>query len=81
MNDALVVKIRGYWTAEWSKTSRSPKAHCRLIKVASIGQYSLSYSFIGCSGWMRSLSSSTLMRTIFIGMRLQDRNAIWHAQR
>jgi hypothetical protein len=30
MKDALVVEIRGYWTAEWSKTSRSPKAHCRL---------------------------------------------------
>jgi hypothetical protein len=30
MKDALIVEIRGYWTAERSKTSRSPKAHCRL---------------------------------------------------
>jgi hypothetical protein len=30
MKDALVLEIGGYWTAERSTTSRSPKAHCRL---------------------------------------------------
>jgi hypothetical protein len=30
MKDALVMEIRGYWTAERSKTSQPSKAHCRL---------------------------------------------------
>jgi hypothetical protein len=38
--------------------------------VAFISQCSLSNSFVGCSGWRRTFSSSTLMLTASIGVRL-----------
>jgi hypothetical protein len=49
--------------------------------VALITRSLLSDNFIKCAGWRRPLSSSTLMLTTSIGVRLQDRNKLCHEWR
>jgi hypothetical protein len=83
MKDTKIVEKGGYqdsWKrkASWSHLQLfllcvDDREPCRVDLVTFTTQSPLSDNFIECSSWRRTLSSFTLMLTVFIGVRLRGR--------